>query len=364
MKSKTMKLLCVTLAVLMLAFAVAGCGKSATTDTGESTKPAAQETPKTEPSKTDGSKAPAASDSGEKKLMFGLIAHDRAIEWVNYGCINFEYACQQKGITPVIADAQNNMEKVLSGMEDLIAKKVDAVSVYSFSPDLDKRVAQMARSAGIPIVFENAVPADDVDYDSVTVCKYYDIGYAAGKFVSEKYPNSKLVYIMGQPGMNITEPYMEGLKKALADNGSIVELVESQPTNWTAEQALNVTQNVIQSGKKFDVIFANNEQIAQGVISALKDAGLHGKVPILATGGSTLGIDMIKKGDLTATLSAPVSFQGMMSVKKLLTLLNGGTVEKLTPVPIIPITKDNLDDVIPWDPGDKVIEAIGGLDVK
>ncbi len=41
---------------------------------------------------------------------------------------------------------------------------------------------------------------------------------------------------------------------------------------------MNVTQNAIQSGLEFDVIFANNEQMATGVINALKDAGLFGIV--------------------------------------------------------------------------------------
>ena len=93
-------------------------------------------------------------------MKFGEIAHDRALEWVNYGVQNFEYTCEQLGVEPVVIDAQNDMEKVLAGMEDLLSQDVDAVSVYSFSPDLDARVAQMARDAGIPIVFENAVPAD------------------------------------------------------------------------------------------------------------------------------------------------------------------------------------------------------------
>jgi ABC-type sugar transport system substrate-binding protein len=295
-----------------------------------------------------------------KKLKFGQIAHDRAIEWVNYGVMNFVYACNELGVEPVIIDAQNNMEKVLAGMEDLLAQEVDAVSVYSFSPDLDARVAKMARDAGIPIVFENAVPADTVDRDSVTCCTYYDIGYAVAKFIGEKYAGSKFVYIMGQPGMNITEPYTEGIKAALND-GADTEMITTAPTNWTAETAMNATQNVLQSGIEFDVIFANNEQIAQGVLNALEAAELKGKIPVVATGGSPLGVEMLQSGDLDATMAAPTSFMGMMSAKKLYTLVNGGTVEAMTNVPLLPATKDNIEDIVPWEPGPKVIEAIGGL---
>lgn len=344
----------IILLVVVVAFAATACSQTAPT-------PSASEAAATaEVQESAAASASTADASPEKKLKFGQIAHDRSIEWVNYGVQNFEYACQQLGVEPVIVDAQNNMEKVLAGMEDLLSQGVDAVSVYSFSPDLDARVAQMARDAGIPIVFENAVPADTVDRDSVTACTYYDIGYAVAEYIGEAYPDSTFVYIMGQPGMNITEPYTDGINAAIKE-GAKTAMVDAQPTNWTAEEAMNVTQNLIQSGTKFDVIFANNEQIAQGVIKALEAADLKGKYPIIATGGSPEGIEMLKSGDLTATMSAPVSFQGMTSAKKLYQLVNGQQVEALTKVPLLPATKDNIDDIIPWDPGQKVIDAIGGL---
>ena len=302
----------------------------------------------------------AAADSG-KTLKFGEIAHDRGIEWVNYGVQNFEYACKEMGVEPVVVDAQNDMEKVLAGMEDLLAQGVDAVSVYSFSPDLDARVAQMARDAGIPVVFENAVPDDSVDRDSVTCCTYYDIGYAVTNMIADQFPGAKFIYIMGQPGMNITEPYNDGIAAAIKD-GADCEMVASYPTNWTAEEAMAATQDAIQSGVEFDVIFANNEQIAQGVLQALDQAELKGKIPVIATGGSPAGIEMLKSGDLFGTLAAPTSYMGALSAKKLMDLVNGKKVEEMTFIPLLAATQDNIDEIIPWDPCDQVIEAIGGLD--
>ena len=341
-------------AVLLVAVLVfAAC--SPATPAAESSAPADDASPA-----SSGEASASAADSG-KKLKFGEIAHDRALEWVNYGVQNFEYTCEQLGVEPVVIDAQNDMEKVLAGMEDLLSQDVDAVSVYSFSPDLDARVAQMARDAGIPIVFENAVPADSVDRDAVTCCTYYDIGYAAAKMIGDKYPGSKFVYIMGQPGMNITEPYNDGIAAAIAD-GADTEMVESAATNWPAEEGMNATQNLIQSGKEFDVIFANNEQIAQGVVKALDAAGLKDKIPIIATGGSPLGVEMLESGDLYGTIAAPTSYMGALSAKKLYDLTNGKAVEEMTYLPLLPATKEEIDQIIPWTPGAEVIEAIGGLD--
>lgn len=334
--------------MLLVSFTLAACAPKAEETTSE--VPSAEQSQSEEP----------VADQPEQKFVFGQIAHDKNIEWVKYGSEAFEAACIDMGVEPVIVDAQNNMEKVLAGMEDLLAKGVDAVSVYSFSPDLDARVAKMARDAGIPIVFENAVPGDEVDRDSVTCCTYYDIGYAVGEYIGEKYPGKKFAFVMGQPGMNITEPYVQGLEDAIKD-GAQCEMVEMLSTNWTAEEAMSQTETLIQSGKQYDVIFANNEQIAQGVLKALDAAGLKGTIPVVATGGSPLGIQMLSDGDLDATIAAPTSYMGAMSAKKLYALVNGETVEEMTFVPLLPATKENVDDIVPWEYGPKVIEAIGGL---
>lgn len=302
-----------------------------------------------------------------KKLVFGYIAYSRKDVWNNYSILAFEYAARKKSIDTIVLDPEGNLEKAVAAMEDLIARKVDGISVFTMTPELDVTLYEMAKDAGIPVTFENSLPADtSLDYISCVACQYEDIGYAAGKFISENYPGSKLFYVMGAPGMGITELYEQGLHRALEEYGT-VELVGTQPTDWGAEQAMNVTQNAIQSGLEFDVIFANNEQMATGVINALKDAGLFGKVKIVSTGGGPHGLEMIAKGEIDATMSAPVSLQGLLTFKNLYQyVVKGVKPPKFIPLPIIPITKDNLDEAIPWEINDETYERavayIGGLD--
>lgn len=297
----------------------------------------------------------------EKQLVFGNICFARTDVWNSYSIKAFEYAGEKMGVQTIVLDPEGQMEKAVAAMEDLINKKVDGISVYTITPELDVRLANMAKEAGIPVTFENSMPGEGAEYIAVVACRYEDIGYAAGKFISETWPGSKLFYVMGQPGMNITEPYEEGLHRALKEFGT-VELVGTQPTDWGAEKAMNVTQNFIQSGKQFDVIFANNEQMAQGVINALKDAGLYGKVKIVATGGGPVGLEMLKNKQIDATMSAPVSLQGLITFKNLYQHLHGKTPAKFTPLPIIPVTVDNVNDAISWEVSDAAIEYIGGLE--
>jgi ABC-type sugar transport system substrate-binding protein len=257
-------------------------------------------------------------------------------------------------------DPQNDLEKSMSQFEDLLNQGVDGISIYTLTPELDKQMADRARAAGIPVVFENSLPSPDTDYIAAVACEYGDIGYAALQYISKTWPGAKIFYCQGQPGMGVLEEYMKGVEKGMREFTSI-SIVEMQPTDWGAEQALNVTQNVIQSGKEFDVVFANNEQMATGVLAALKDAGLDGKVKIVATGGGNPGLDAIRKGELDATMSAPVCIQGVTTFKNLWTAVKGGTPPKFTPLPILPIDRNNIGDAILWTSYDKAFDYIGGV---
>lgn len=308
----------------------------------------------------------AAADNSDDQLVFGYIAYSRDDVWNNYSIEAFEYAAEKKDVKTVVRDPGGDPEKALSALEDLINRGVDGISVFTITPELDATMARKANQAGIPITFENSLPAEgDYDYISTVACEYSRIGYAAGEYISKNYPGSKLFYVMGAQGMGITNRYQEGLNSALEEYGT-VELVAKQPTDWGAEESLNVTQNVIQSGKEFDVIFANNEQMASGVARALKDAGMSDEIPIIATGGGPHGVEMIKDGDIEATMSAPVSIQGLVTFKNLWRAVQCGQsadqIAKFVPVPVIPVTADNVDSTISWEVDEQTVEFIGGLD--
>lgn len=356
-------LVVVVLTFVMLLMAV-GCAAETPDASEEGEKaPAAADDSAPEEDTKDASQEEAGQDEAtdEQELVFGYITQSLEFDWCKSSAEAFEFAAEQAGVKAIIMDPQNDLEKALSQFEDLINEGVDGISIYTLTPELDQQMAERAAEAGIPVVFENGLPAEGTEYPACVACRYEDIGYGAIQYISETWPDSKIFYVQGAPGMGVLEGYMVGVEKALKEFTN-VEMVEMQPTDWGAEEALNVTQNVIAGGTEFDVIFANNEQMATGVVTALKDANLFGEVKIIATGGSPEGLAMIEAGDLDATMSAPVCIQGVTTFKNLLTVVDGGTPEKFTPLPILAVDKENIGDAILWTSYDKALDYIGGLE--
>ena len=299
------------------------------------------------------------------KVVFGNIPVAMSDEWNGYSVENFKYAAAKKGIEVEILDSEWDGEKALNNLEDLITKGVDHISVFVYTPEQAQDFINRANEVGIPISFENTKLTGKVsgDYLINVAFEYYDFGYEAAKYISQTWPGAKLFYCRGLPGMGIVEEYMRGINDALEEFGT-VEMTVYRDTSWDTETALNATQDVIAAGEEFDVIFANNESMAVGCYNALEDAGLAGKIPIVSTGGGPTGVQMLKDGIIQATIAGPVSLQGLYLFKAMYLYNVKGIKppEKYIAPGVQPITVDNLDENIPWEPSDELIDMIGGLD--
>jgi ABC-type sugar transport system substrate-binding protein len=292
--------------------------------------------------------------SEKEGYTIGYIAYDMTDIWNEYSARAFEYAAAQadQPVKTVILDSKNSLEESITAMESLILQEVDGISIFPISTEQGAQLVKMANDAGIPVTVENfAMDTEDPgDYLATVACLYDDIGYAAIKFIAETYPGAKVFYCAGQRGAGVYEKYQEGIDRALAEFGDKVDVVATLHGDWLTDKAYNITTDVISSDTKFDVIFANNNMMAQGCYQALQDAGRSG-VPIISTGGSPDGYKMLEDGIETANMTAPVSIQGVKTFMNIYDYVANGKApaEKFTALPIIPVSADKMDAFIAWD---------------
>lgn len=310
----------------------------------------------------DETAAPQDGPKNGENYVFGNIAYNMKDIWNQYSVDSFDFAAASVGVETITLDAENSLEKSISLMEELIAKDVDGISVFPISPDQAATLGRMAADAGIPVTFENTSPAlEESEYISVIAAEYDVIGEAAMEYIAETYPDAKVLYVAGAKGGGVYETYQEGIDRSLAELGDTIEIVDTVHGDWETELAMNVTADAIQSGTDFDVVFANNELMAKGVKNALTDAGLD--LPIISTGGGPDGLKMIEDGEITATMSAPVSLQGMITFRNLYQQVAlGETPEKTVALPVIPVDKSTIAEAVSWEANDAALDYIGGIE--
>ena len=306
----------------------------------------------------------------EEGLVFGNIPAALSDEWNGYSVENFLFAAEKKGVEVQVLDPNWDDEFALNALEDLIIREVDAVSVFVLTPEQAQAFVTTANDADMPIAFENTNLSENPHFPPITGDYVFNVhedyrteAYKAVSYAAENNLGSKLFYLRGAPGMGIAEESHAGVEAAVAEYDNI-ELVGYRDTMWNTETGQDALLDVIQAGIEFDVVFCNNEPIAVGAINALRDAAMLDEVNVVASNGSPNGLQMIRDGELAATVSVPVSLQGLYVFKALYLYVTEGIVPPYQRI-VIPstlITQDNVDEAISWMPSEALIDMVGGLD--
>ncbi len=138
-------------------------------------------------------------------------------------------------------------------------------------------VLKDAQDAGIRVIlFDRTIDADPSLYEASIVSDMAKEGQTAvdwlkGQGLSEY----KIIHLQGVMGSAAQQGRSGALDKTAASDGWT--LVTQQTAEWNAEKAQQIVQSVIDSGESFNVIYAENDDMAKGAVAALDKANIsHG----------------------------------------------------------------------------------------
>jgi ribose transport system substrate-binding protein len=301
---------------------LAGCGGD---QTGTGTAPAGGQ----------GGSAPA-----EKKVIgMSFPAADHG--WLGAVIKNAEDEAKAQGIEYVITTAADP-NKQTNDIEDLISKKVSAIVMLPIESAAMTPVAKKVKEAGIPlIVVDRELESDD--FTALVKGDNKGIGTSAGKYLVDKLGGKgKIVEIIGVPS-SVTTLRSEGFREAIKDHPEM-QIIVSQSGDFQKEKSLNVMQNILQSQQQIDAVYTHDDEMAMGVLQAIKEAKRTDIKIVTGAGGHKDVYKMIQDGD--PLMQATFTYSPLM-VKdgvKLAVEFVGGKMpaEKVTMLEAAPITKDNV----------------------
>ena len=133
-------------------------------------------------------------------------------------------------------------------------------------------VLKDAQDAGIRVIlFDRTIDADASLYEASIVSDMAKEGQTAVDWLKEY----KIIHLQGVMGSAAQQGRSGALDEAVASDGWT--LVTQQTAEWNAEKAQQIVQSVIDSGESFNVIYAENDDMAKGAVAALDKANIsHG----------------------------------------------------------------------------------------
>lgn len=181
-----------------------------------------------------------------------------------------EEAAASVGATVVITDARHDVSKQISDVEDMIQKKIDILLLNPTDSTGVEGAVKSAKAAGLVVAAVDANAKGPVD--TFVGSKNYDAGVMACEYMAKAIDGKGNIAILdGIPVVPILER-VRGCKDAIKKYPGI-KIVTTQNGKQERDQALAVTENMIQANPGLKGIFSVNDGGAMGSLAAIEASG-------------------------------------------------------------------------------------------
>ena len=303
----------------------------------------------------EGTQAQAAQeDAGPVQIAFSAPAADHG--WLKAISDNAESAAEELGDVELNAsNSATSSAEQADQVETLINGKPDALVILPFEGDALTPVALRAMEAGIPVINVDREFSEEGAYRTFIGGDNYGIGYQAGNFFADQLKcRGNVVEIQGLAGISVTEQRSQGFRDALqarCQNG--IRIVASQPADFLPDKGNAVMENILQAQDQIDAVYTHDDDMAEGVIAAIENAGRQDDMFLTGAGGSKAIMERIEQGGLVRAtfLYNPVMSASGVRLARL--IARGQGLEELAE-PEVPariqmaattVTKDNVAEL-------------------
>ena len=263
-----------------------------------------------------------------------------------------EQAKGMDGVELQVEDAQNDVAKQQSQIQNFIAAGVSAIIVNPVDTDATAAMSKIAADAGIPLVYVNREP---VNVDSLPDGQAFVASdeTVAGTLEAKEVcrllgGKGNAVIMMGELSNQAARMRTQSAKDVLkTDECKGIQIVEEQTANWQRTQGADLMTNWLSSGVEFDAVISNNDEMAIGAIQALKAAGKDMKDVVVAGVDATQdALAAMQAGDLDVTVFQDAAGQGKGALDAALKLAKGEDVESMVWIPFELVTPANMEQYL------------------
>jgi len=285
--------------------------------------------------------------SGDDSYEVGVVVLDLQDPDLAIMTKKMEDTAKEEGVTLRVTDSKKDVATELNSVEDLITRKVDAVILQPLDGEASQNAANRVIDAGIPLFILSTEFAEgaDVKYKSYIGVDDTLAGEMQAKYLNEVLPDGgPIVLAAGIYGASWTDRRVSGFKNAINDNFKIAAEFQAKGSRDDAKRNMEDTLQRFGKGEIVAVV-ANNDEMAIGAASAIKDAGRTSEFKaVVGVDGTPPAIEAIAAGDMTATVRQDSAGQGAEAVKVVHRFLEGEKIEDRYTLPFTLITMENLAD--------------------
>lgn len=296
--------------------------------------------------------AVAAPDGKMAHLMMTMN-----MEYTNNAQTGAAGAAGTLGMSITSADGQFDSQRQLNQFEQQIATGTQAVMLHAPGGGSIKRISQLANENRVWLAntwgtLPWFTPFEAGDYYTMYAVPeefsaHRDVTEEVCKAIMAKSGGGDIVGVTGVEG-NSTDLIRSRGRDAAIEKYSEINLVGELPGKWNREDSQKAMEDLITRHSGIAGVIGQNDDVADGCISALRAAGMRPGSDVFISGadGTTLGAEMIQQGRLLTTSANVPQYMGALLTTRLYDVMNGWqprAAERLMNWRSIAMTKANVE---------------------
>lgn len=232
-------------------------------------------------------------------------------------------------------------------VEQFVSEGVDGICLAPLDTEALARPVATAMGRDIPVVvFDSNLRGEPgKDFISYVATDNRKGGQMGGEQLAKILGGKgKVVLLRYSVGSGSTEEREAGFLKAIKSNPGITMLVEDRHGGATVALAKSEALKLVDPLKQADGVFCPNESSTLGMLGALQDLGLAGKIKFVGFDATPPLVDALQNGQIQALIAQDPARMGYLAVKTCVDQLNGTKVEPVIDTGVRLITAESLNE--------------------
>ncbi len=296
-----------------------------------------------------------------KNIRIGVsLPTQRDERWVR-DAQKMKEAAKAAGVDIKLQVCDNDAAKQMSQCENLLAEGIDILILAPHDATSAAAIVEDAHSEGIKVIsYDRLVMGTKLDlyisFDNT------EVGRLMGEYLVKLVPKGNYIVLGGAPTDNNAKLYRNGAMDAIkpfVSRGAIKIVMDQWVTDWQPTVAMNLVQNALTANdNKINAVLAPNDNTAGGVIQALAQVGLAGKVPVTGQDAEVTAAQRIVKGTQAMTVFKNTREQAQVTIDTAIKMVKGEAPQTNAKVnngkmdvpsillkPVV-VDKNNIDEVL------------------
>lgn len=324
------------IAAIAVMLVVSACGSKGGSEAGSSPSGNAS------PSQKSESSAPAA----DKKLYIPIISKGFQHQFWQAVKKGAEQAAAELNVEITFEgpETEQQVDKQLEMLQVALDKKPDAIGFAALDSQASIPLLQKAKDAGIPVIAFDSGVESDIPLATAATDNVAAAALAADKMAELIGGKGEVAMVVHDQTSRTGIDRENGFKNRIKEKYPDIKIVDIQYGGGDHLKSTDLAKAMMQAYPNLKGIFGSNEGSAIGVVNAVSEMKMEGKIVVIGYDSGKAQIDAIKNGLMAGAITQNPIGIGYETVKAAVAAIKGEKVEKNIDTGFYWYDKTNLND--------------------